>query len=113
VLGEVEIRPATAFYDYAAKYERGDTDYLVPAPLSPAERLLCHDLSRRAYRSLGCAGVTRTDLILSPAGRAVCLEVDTLPGLTERSLVPMIAAGHGLSFPALCQRILDGAALRA
>lgn len=113
VLGEVEIRPATGFYDYAAKYERSDTAYLVPAPLSQNERLLCHDLARRAHLALGCAGVTRTDLILAPSGRAVCLEVDTLPGLTERSLVPMIAAANGLDFRALCQRILDSAALKA
>jgi D-alanine-D-alanine ligase len=113
VLGEVEVRPAGGFYDYAAKYERSDTDYLVPAPLSPAERQLCHDLGRRAHQTLGCSGVTRTDLILAASGRAVCLEVDTLPGLTERSLVPMIAAAHGLGFADLCQRILDGATLHA
>lgn len=113
VLGDVEIRPAAGFYDYAAKYERSDTAYLTPAPLTPAERQLCHDMARRAHLSLGCSGVTRTDLILSPSGRAVCLEVDTLPGLTERSLVPMIAAAHGLDFSTLCQRILDGASLKS
>ncbi len=112
-LGEVEIRPATGFYDYAAKYERTDTQYLVPAPLTAAERQLVQGLARRAHRALGCAGVTRTDLILGDGGRAVCLEVDTLPGLTERSLVPMIAEQAGLPFPALCERILDGAALKA
>lgn len=112
-LGEVEIRPATGFYDYAAKYERTDTQYLVPAPLSAAERQLVQGLARRAHRALGCAGVTRTDLILGDHGRAVCLEVDTLPGLTERSLVPMIAAAAGLPFGSLCERILDGAALKA
>jgi D-alanine-D-alanine ligase len=113
VLGDIEIRPATGFYDYAAKYERSDTLYLCPAPLSPAERQLCHDLGRRAHLALGCTGITRTDLILEPSGRAVCLEVDTLPGLSERSLVPMIATAHGLEFSELCQRILDGAALKA
>ncbi len=113
VLGEVEIRPKTNFYDYAAKYERSDTAFLVPAPLGDAERQLCHDLARRAHLALGCSGVTRTDLLLAPSGRAVCLEVDTLPGLTMRSLVPMIAAASGLDFPTLCQRILDGAALKA
>jgi D-alanine-D-alanine ligase len=113
VLGDVEIRPAAGFYDYAAKYERGDTQYQVPAPLSPAERQLVAGLARRAHRALGCAGITRTDLLLTERGHAVCLEVDTLPGLTERSLVPMIAAAQGLSFPALCERILDTAALKA
>lgn len=113
VLGDVEIRPAGEFYDYAAKYQRTDTQYSVPAPLSAAERQLCHDLARRAHLALGCAGVTRTDLLLSSSGRAVCLEIDTLPGLTDRSLVPKIAAQAGLDFPSLCERILATAALKA
>lgn len=113
VLGDVEIRPAAGFYDYAAKYERSDTQYQAPAQLSPAERQLVAGMARRAHQALGCASITRTDLILTDRGRAVCLEVDTLPGLTERSLVPMIAQAQGLSFPALCERILDTAALKA
>ncbi len=113
VLGDVEVRPAGEFYDYAAKYQRTDTQYLVPAPLTAAERQLCHDLARRAHLALGCAGVTRTDLLLAPTGRAVCLEVDTLPGLTDRSLVPKIADQAGLPFGVLCERILATAALKA
>ena len=113
VLGEVEIQPLTEFYDYAAKYQRNDTKYLVPAPLSAVERQLVHDLGRRAHTALGCSGVTRTDLLLTSSGRAVCLEVDTLPGLTERSLVPKIAEQCGLAFPELCERILASAALKA
>ena len=113
VLGDVEVRPAGEFYDYAAKYQRTDTQYLVPAPLTAAERQLCQDLARRAHAALGCAGVTRTDLLLAPTGRAVCLEVDTLPGLTDRSLVPKIAEQSGLDFPSLCERILATAALKA
>ena len=113
VLGDVEVRPAGEFYDYAAKYQRTDTQYLVPASLTAAERQLCQDLARRAHAALGCAGVTRTDLLLAPTGRAVCLEVDTLPGLTDRSLVPKIAEQSGLDFPSLCERILATAALKA
>lgn len=113
VLGEVEIQPVTEFYDYSAKYQRSDTKYLVPAPLSAVERQLVHDLGRRAHAALGCTGVTRTDLLLTERGRAVCLEVDTLPGLTERSIVPKIAEQCGLSFPELCERILASAALKA
>ncbi|HRI53817.1 MAG TPA: D-alanine--D-alanine ligase [Pseudomonadota bacterium] len=113
VLGEVEIQPLTEFYDYAAKYQRNDTKYLVPAPLSAVERQLVHDLGRRAHAALGCSGVTRTDLLLTASGRAVCLEVDTLPGLTERSLVPKIAEQCGMAFPELCERILASAALKA
>lgn len=113
ILGDVEIRPPGEFYDYDAKYHLQTTQFLVPAPLSSAERQLCHDLARRAHLALGCSGVTRTDLLLSPTGRAVCLEVDTLPGLTERSLLPKIADQAGLAFEALCQRILATAALKA
>ncbi len=111
-LGEVEVRPATEFYDYAAKYQRNDTQYLVPAPITEAERHLVLDLSRRAHAALGCEGATRTDLILSPSGRAVCLEVNTLPGLTEKSLLPKIAAHKGIDYPSLVERMLAGAALK-
>lgn len=113
VLGDVEVHPPGEFYDYAAKYTHIGTQYLVPAPLSLAERQLCHDLARRAHSALGCAGVTRTDLLLSPTGRAVCLEVDTLPGLTDRSLLPKIALQAGLAFGDLCERILATASLKA
>jgi D-alanine-D-alanine ligase len=112
-LGEVEVRPAVEFYDYEAKYQRNDTQYLVPAPISPAERHLVLDLSRRAHQALGCDGATRTDLILAPSGRAVCLEVNTLPGLTEKSLLPKIAADKGIDYATLVERILATAALKA
>jgi D-alanine-D-alanine ligase len=113
VLGDVEVRPATEFYDYAAMYERADTQLLAPAPITPAERHLIWDLARRAHRVLGCHGATRTDLILTPSGRAVCLEVNTLPGLTERSLLPKIATAQGLDYATLIERILAGACLKA
>ena len=112
-LGEVEVRPATEFYDYEAKYLRNDTQYLVPAPITDAERHLVLELSRRAHLALGCEGATRTDLILTPSGRAVCLEVNTLPGLTEKSLLPKIAAAQGMDYPTLCERILQSASLKA
>jgi D-alanine-D-alanine ligase len=67
----------------------------------------------KAHRALGCAGVTRTDFILVEDGTAYILEVNTLPGMTATSLVPKIAAGNGIPFPELCERLLDGAALKA
>lgn len=112
-LGDVEIRPATEFYDYEAKYVRDDTEYLVPAPLGAAERAAMHDLAVRAHRALGCAGATRVDLILAPNGRAVCLEINTLPGMTSHSLLPKIAAHRGIDYPTLVERILDSAGLHA
>ena len=112
-LGEVEIRPATEFYDYEAKYLRNDTQYLVPAPISDSERRVLHDLAVRAHKALGCAGATRVDLILAEGGRAVCLEINTLPGMTDHSLLPKIAAQRGMDYETLVERILDTAALHA
>ena len=112
-LGEVEIRPATEFYDYEAKYLRNDTQYLVPAPISDEERRVLHDLAVRAHKALGCAGATRVDLILAEGGRAVCLEINTLPGMTDHSLLPKIAAHRGMDYATLVERILDSAALHA
>jgi D-alanine-D-alanine ligase len=112
-LGDVEIRPATEFYDYEAKYLRNDTQYLVPAPISDDERRRLHDLAARAHQALGCAGATRVDLILGQDGRAICLEINTLPGMTDHSLLPKIAAHRGMDYATLVERILAGASLKA
>jgi D-alanine-D-alanine ligase len=112
-LGEVEIRPATEFYDYEAKYVRDDTQYLVPAPVTDDERRRLHDLAVRAHQALGCAGATRVDLILGAEGRAICLEINTLPGMTDHSLLPKIAAHRGIDYQELVERILASAALKA
>jgi D-alanine-D-alanine ligase len=110
-IGEVEIRPATEFYDYDAKYVRDDTQYLVPAPISDSERRMLHDLAVRAHKALGCSGATRVDLILAEGGRAVCLEINTLPGMTDHSLLPKIAAHRGMDYATLVERILETARL--
>jgi D-alanine-D-alanine ligase len=112
-LGEVEIRPATEFYDYEAKYLRSDTQYLAPAPVTDGERRMLHDLAARAHKALGCAGATRVDLILTAEGRAVCLEINTLPGMTEKSLLPKIAAQRGMDYATLVERVLATAKLHA
>ena len=112
-LGEVEIRPATEFYDYEAKYIRNDTQYLCPAPIGDGERRMLHDLAVRAHKALGCSGATRVDLILADGGRAVCLEINTLPGMTDHSLLPKIAAHRGMDYATLVERILDSARLHA
>jgi D-alanine-D-alanine ligase len=112
-LGEVEIRPATEFYDYEAKYLRNDTQYLSPAPISDDERRMLHDLAVRAHKALGCSGATRVDLILVDGGRAVCLEINTLPGMTDHSLLPKIAAQRNIDYATLVERILDSATLHA
>jgi D-alanine-D-alanine ligase len=112
-LGEVEIRPATEFYDYEAKYIRNDTQYLVPAPITDDERRTLHSLAVRAHKALGCSGATRVDLILAENGRAICLEINTLPGMTDHSLLPKIAAHSGMDYATLVERILNTAKLHA
>jgi D-alanine-D-alanine ligase len=111
-LGTVEIRPAVEFYDYQAKYQRNDTTYLCPAPLSHAEDARLRELGLAAHRALGCRSYSRVDFILADSGTAFLLEVNTLPGMTERSLIPKMAAAAGLSYATLCERILAGAALK-
>jgi D-alanine-D-alanine ligase len=113
VLGDVEVRPAVEFYSYEAKYQRSDTQYLCPAPLSDEEHQRLGAIALHAHRVLGCSGYSRVDLIVAPDGRAVCLEVNTLPGMTEKSLLPKIAAAQGMDYATLVERILAGASLKA
>ncbi|MGC4000608.1 MAG: D-alanine--D-alanine ligase [Anaeromyxobacter sp.] len=112
-LGAIEVVPANAFYDYAAKYTAGTTQYFYPARISEAHTRVVMEAAEVAHRGLGCAGVTRTDFILTEDGTPYILEVNTLPGMTATSLVPKIAAGNGIPFPELCERLLDSAALKA
>ena len=111
VLGTIEVRPARGFYDYEAKYQRDDTQYLIPATL-PAEHVVAAEaVAAAAYAALGCAGHSRVDLRIRPDGAPFCLEVNTLPGMTSHSLLPKIAGAAGYSFGELCLAILDGARL--
>ncbi len=112
-LGAIEIVPANEFYDYAAKYTAGTTRYFYPARIPDAHRDRVMAAAEVAHRGLGCAGVTRVDFIVAPDGTPFILEINTLPGMTATSLVPKIAAGLGIPFPDLCEKILDGAALKA
>jgi D-alanine-D-alanine ligase len=112
-LGAIEVVPANEFYDYAAKYTAGTTQYFYPARIPDAHTRVVMEAAEAAHRGLGCAGVTRTDFILTPDATAYILEVNTLPGMTATSLVPKIAAGNGIPFPDLCERLLDGASLKA
>jgi D-alanine-D-alanine ligase len=109
VLGSVEVRPATKFYDYEAKYKRTDTTYLVPPELPAATIARAHELALAAYVALGCSGHARPDLRITPAGEAFVLEVNTLPGMTATSLLPKIAKSIGVDYATLCERILSSA----
>ncbi len=112
-LGAIEVVPANEFYDYAAKYTAGTTQYFYPARISDAHARKVMEAAEVAHRGLGCAGVTRSDFILTDDGTPYVLEVNTLPGMTATSLVPKIAAGNGIPFPDLCERLLEGAGLKA
>ncbi len=112
-LGAIEIVPANEFYDYAAKYTAGTTKYFYPARIPEAHAKRVMEAAATAHTGLGCAGVTRVDFIVDPDGTPFILEINTLPGMTATSLVPKIAAGIGIPFPDLCEKILEGAALKA
>ena len=111
-LPTLEIAPKSGFYDYKSKYTKGMTEYIVPARIP--ERLsseLMRD-SERLYRVIECEGTARADFIVSGDDEAWFLEINTVPGMTELSLVPKAAAFVGISFDELCLRLLDGARLK-
>lgn len=113
-LGAIEIVPAREFYDYEAKYKAGSgTKYLFPAPLPPDQYERVNEVCLAAHRALGCSGASRSDVIVTEKGECFILETNTLPGMTETSLLPKIAAGRGIDFPQLCERLLVGASLKA
>lgn len=107
VLGSVEVRPAVEFYDYQAKYKRDDTEYLVPPSIDPAWTARAEEAALAAFRALRCRAYGRVDLRVSESGEPFVLEVNTLPGMTSHSLLPKIAAKAGMSYAALCERILE------
>lgn len=107
----VEVEPKSGVYDYASKYTAGATQYFCPARL-PAETLRhCMQRAEQAVVVTGCAGAPRVDMIVTDGGEPVILEINTVPGMTETSLLPKAAAAAGISFEELCLRILDTASL--
>jgi D-alanine-D-alanine ligase len=109
VLPVIRIETPREFYDYEAKYLANDTRYLIPSGLSAKKEKDIQALCLRAFRALGCRGWGRVDLMLDKRGRPYLLEVNTAPGMTDHSLVPMAARATGLSYEDLCVRILEGA----
>ena len=105
-LPPIEIVAPDAFYDYAAKYEKSETRYLCPAPVTKGQEQRVKNLAVLAYRALGCAGAARIDFRLNRYGRPVFLEINTIPGMTRRSLLPMSAAQAGIDYDSLTERIL-------
>jgi D-alanine-D-alanine ligase len=113
VLPAVEIVAPGGFYDFAAKYEKKTTQYLCPAPLAAAVTRQIRTLALRTYEVLGCEGAARVDFRITPRGRPVVLEINTAPGMTETSLLPMAAARAGIDYDELTERILESALRRA
>jgi D-alanine-D-alanine ligase len=101
------------FYDYDAKYKAADTRYIIPCGLPPDAERVIQEEALRAFRAVGCSGWGRVDLILDRSGRPYFLEVNTSPGMTDHSLVPMAARHAGISFEDLCLRILETARVAA
>lgn len=106
-LPAIRIVPASGFYDYHAKYHADDTRYLVPSGLPPAEERRLSAVALAAFDALGCRGWGRVDLMLDQRGEPFVLEVNTVPGMTDHSLVPKAAAALGIPFSELVTRILD------
>ncbi|MBV8030048.1 MAG: D-alanine--D-alanine ligase [Betaproteobacteria bacterium] len=114
ILGEealplIRLETPREFYDYEAKYVANDTRYVIPAGLTEKKEAELRALCLDAFRVLGCTGWGRVDLMLDKRGRPYLLEVNTSPGMTDHSLVPMAAKAVGLSYEDLCVKILEKA----
>ena len=95
------------YFDYAAKYQEGGSLEVCPAPITPEQQRTIGELALQLHQALGLRAYSRTDFILDQEGRAWCLEINTLPGMTPGSLLPKEAAAVGMTYPELCQKILD------
>ena len=112
ILGEqalpvIEVRPAKGFYDYKNKYTSGATQYLCPAPIPKEKAQELQELALKAHRALGCEVLSRVDIMVDAEGKAYVLEVNTLPGMTDLSLLPKAGRAAGIDFTTQCLRILE------
>jgi len=112
VLPIIEIAPKSGFYDYHSKYTKGETEYILPARIPREKYLEAQEVSLKTYRAFGCSGCVRVDLMTDEDGNAYVVDVNTMPGMTETSLVPKAAAFAGIPFEDLAERILLGASLK-
>jgi len=109
ILGGVEVRPSLEFYSYEAKYTAGQTEYILPPEIDTKAYERAKVAAFSAHSALGCKGATRVDLRVDGEGNPYVLEVNTIPGMTETSLLPKIAKKAGLDFPALIEEMVRGA----
>ncbi|ALZ75890.1 D-alanine--D-alanine ligase [Rheinheimera sp. F8] len=103
----IEMRTPRAFYDYEAKYQSNSTEYLCPAPISAEQTASLQQSAMAAFKAVGASGWGRVDAMLDSDGQFRLLEVNTVPGMTEKSLVPMAARAAGYSFEQLVAKILE------
>ena len=106
-LGGVEVRPKKGFYDYESKYTKGLTEYILPPEIDNDLYEKLKDLGLKAHKALGCKGGTRVDMIVDSNGNPYVLEVNTIPGMTETSLLPKISQLSGYDFKGLVKEILE------
>lgn len=106
-LPAIQLKPANDFYDYSAKYLQDDTQYLLPCGLEADKEEELQQLALNAYNALDCKGWGRVDVMQDETGLFWLIEVNTVPGMTDHSLVPMAARGAGVSFEQLVLNILD------
>lgn len=111
-LSVVEVVPKSGFYDFAAKYTPGATEYFCPADLPTELTQLLQQYGQKIYQTLGCEGVARSDFMISSDGTPYFLEINTLPGMTSTSLVPKAARASGISFEDLVEKTLQSARLK-
>lgn len=102
----IEVRTPHAFYDYAAKYQDNTTEYICPAPIDENKEQALRELALKAFAAVGGSGWGRVDVKQDQHGQLQLLEVNMVPGMTEKSLVPMAAKQQGMSFSELVVRIL-------
>ncbi|HEY3755399.1 MAG TPA: D-alanine--D-alanine ligase [Opitutaceae bacterium] len=110
-MGVVEIRPHSGVYDYASKYTKGKTEYLAPAPLDAAETAIVQSAAETAFAACGCRDYARADFFFCD-GAPFFLEINTLPGMKETSLLPMSARCAGFDFVALVRKLVEPARAR-
>lgn len=111
-LPTIEIAPKSGFYDYQSKYTKGATEYIVPARISKHCEEMLMDWTKKVFDGLTCSGCARADYIVRDDESAVFLEINTIPGMTETSLVPKAAKFKGIEFSELVERMLDGASFK-
>lgn len=107
VLPPIEITSSGKFYDYQSKYTPGGSRHIIPARISPEVEKKVKAIAAKAYSETGCRGLARVDMMLNEKGEPYVIEINTSPGMTETSLFPDAARAAGISFPELCETLVD------